>query len=105
MKKLLFFSLCLLLGANLKAQETPNDFSDRIKSIFQHVDKTPVTTGILLDVGVDFSNLNNFNGTVLVDSNYVNLKEWRSIYGSLLTSQFSNSVSFTPFTSFNTILN
>ena len=94
-----------MLGANLNAQETPNDFSDRIKSIFQHVDKTPVTTGILLDVGVDFSNLNNFNGTVLVDSNYVNLKEWRSIYGSLLTSQFSNSVSFTPFTSFNTALN
>ena len=105
MKKFFLLSLLLLSVITLQAQETPNDFSDRIKSIFQHVDKTPVTTGILLDVGIDFSNLNNFDGSILADSNLVSLKEWRGIYGSLLTSQFSNSVSFTSFPSFNTSLN
>ncbi|MEX8549114.1 MAG: T9SS type A sorting domain-containing protein [Mucilaginibacter sp.] len=106
MKKLLLFSLLgLLFNRNLQAQETPDDFSNRVKSIFQYVNTSPVNTGILLDCGVDFLNLDNFNGTTLVDSNFVSMREWRSIYGSLLTSQFNNQVSFTSFPAFNSTLN
>ncbi len=106
MKKLLLFLLLgLLFNRNLWAQNTPDDFSNRIKSIFQYVDTSPVNTGILLDCGIDFLNLDNHAGTTLLDSNFVSMREWRSIYGSLLSSQFNNQVSFTSFPDFNNLLN
>jgi hypothetical protein len=82
--------------------DTPDSFSSRVKSIFQYVDSSPVTTGILLDCGVDFSNLDNFSGaTGLVDSNYVTPYTWRMLYASLQSSQFNGQASFTPLSTVN----
>jgi hypothetical protein len=84
--------------------ETPEDFANAIKFIFQNVNTAPVTTGILLDCGVDFTNLDNFSGSLLLDSNYVSQYTWRSIYGSLLTSQFNNQASFADFPTINNLI-
>ena len=55
MKKIiisLILSLCILSGY---AQDTPNAFADRINYIFQFVDKSQVSTGILQEYGIDFT--------------------------------------------------
>lgn len=85
--------------------DTPDAFSIRIKSIFQHVDLTQVNTGILLDLGVDFINVDQFSGTTLIDSNYTTLYAWRLLYASLASSQANSQVSFTPIANINQTVN
>lgn len=74
MKKLLFFATFLCFGTSLFAQDTPDDFANRVRSIFQHVDASQASTGILMDCGTEFVNMDNYTGyTSLNDSNYANL--------------------------------
>ena len=60
-----------------------------------------MNTGILLDCGLEFLNMENYTGAALHDSNYVSINDWRSIYGSLLSSQFNGQISFTDFPTIN----
>ncbi len=83
----------------------PNDFSTRIKSIFQNVNLTSVTTGILSDLGADFAGIDNFDGTAMLDSNYTSPYVWRGLYASLITSQATAQASFTDFPTLNTRIN
>ncbi len=89
MKKIiisLILSLCILSGY---AQDTPNAFADRINYIFQFVDKSQVSTGVLQEYGIDFTNVNNFSGQVLNDSNKLVLNEWKYLYQSLYSAQIN----------------
>lgn len=95
MKKLTFYVLTFFFYLNTYAQDTPNEFADRHNFIFQHINRTEATTGILLDYGIEFQNMANFNGTSLLDSNYVSISDWRSIYASLLISRYNTSITFT----------
>lgn len=88
MKKFYFVLLLIAVGIlNTYAQNTPDSFANRINYIFQHVDKTQISTGLLTDYGIDFLNLANYNGQQLHDSNYVSNQEWITIYTSLYSSQ------------------
>lgn len=107
MKYLFTLILHIFLIQNTIAQEpegeTPDDYADKMRLVFQNIDPTPINTGILIDVGVEFLNMDNFSGTItLNDSNYVNTTNWRSVYGSLMSGQFNNHVSFSSFTTINT---
>ena len=73
MKKLLLFISFLMLVFRSLAQDTPDDFYNRVSYVFQHVDTAPVSTGLLLDCGVEFMNLGNFDGVALTENNYVSL--------------------------------
>ena len=55
MKKLLLFTSFLCFCTSLFAQDTPDDFANRVRSIFQHVDANQTSTGILMDCGAELS--------------------------------------------------
>jgi hypothetical protein len=66
MKKIQQFSfalLYLLMSSNLLAQTDP--FRQQMDFIFQYVNRTPVTTGLLMDYSVEFANLPTFNGVLI----------------------------------------
>jgi hypothetical protein len=89
MKKHLLLVLLSGVGLFCYGQNTPNAFADRINYIFQHVDKSQVPTGILQEYGIDFTNVNNYSGQLLNDSNQVTLNEWRYLYNSLYSAQIN----------------
>ncbi len=73
MKILFLFISFLMLVFRSLAQDTSDDFYNRVSYVFQHVDTAPVSTGLLLDCGVEFMNLGNFDGVALTENNYVSL--------------------------------
>jgi hypothetical protein len=73
-----------------KAQDTTS-FYGKMNYVFYYVDKSQITSGILKEYGMDFLNLENYSGTALHDSNFVGLDEWRSLYGSLYSSQINGN--------------
>ncbi len=72
-KQLLLFSFLTLCIFKSFSQDSPDAFYNRVSYVFQHVDTSPVTTGLLLDCGVEFMNLGNFDGVALTENNYVSL--------------------------------
>jgi hypothetical protein len=79
MKKLLLFATFLCFGTSLFAQDTPDDFANRVRSIFQHVDASQASTGILMDCGAEFVIMDTYTGYIsLNDSNYANLNTFLS---------------------------
>jgi len=81
--------------------EVDDSFSTRVNSIFQNVNRAEVTSGILLDYGVEFQNMDNYSGMALHDSNYVNINDWRSIVSTLGSSQFNNQAVLPTLTAIN----
>ena len=75
----------LIAGHGLKAQ----NYADTINHIFEHVDKSRITTGLLSDYGVQMVNLSDFNGTP-ADSNYVDINTWKKLYVGIYTSDLVN---------------
>jgi len=71
-------------------------YSNQISFIFEHVDRSPVTTGLLSDYGVGYLNYNNYPGTTLHDSNYVDMARWRLLYTFLYSSRFNDAASLAP---------
>ena len=106
MLKSVFLSLLLSLSLSLcLAQDTPNELANRHNFIFQHLNRSEATTGILLDYGIEFQNMDNYDGSVLLDSNNVSITDWRTIYATLLTSQYNYQVTFPSPSSLNTTIN
>ena len=99
MKRSLLLISLILLSLFSYAQDDPNAFSNRINYIFQHVNKSQIPTGILQEYGIDFTNVNNYNGLVLNDSNKVILNEWSQIYTSLYTAQITSAPNLPSFSS------
>jgi len=70
--------ISLLIVGGAKAQEggggnaeTDTTFNTAMNHIFSTLDPSKITYGLLRDYAMEFTNLENFNGTTLVDSNYV----------------------------------
>jgi hypothetical protein len=94
----LFFSatlFSLLVSFSSKAQtEIDTTFATQMNAIFANVDKSKVPYGILRDYGMEFTDLNVFNGTAnLVDSNEINDGIFWDVYNTLLTSRIHSSAS------------
>jgi hypothetical protein len=62
-------------------------FYGKMNFTFGNLDKTQIGTGLLREYGIDFVNLENYDGKVLHDSNWVNLDDWRMVYASLYSEQ------------------
>lgn len=63
----------------------------KMNYMFDHLDKTPVTTGLLREYGIDFQMLEDYNGQSLTDSNWVTLTDWRGLYGTLYSEQINGN--------------
>ena len=93
--------LLLCKFTNAQVYDT-TQYYGKMNYVFHHVNKTPITTGLLKDYGIEFLNFDNYNGLNLHDSNFVSLEELRQLYTGLYSSQinanaqllYSNSVSF-----------
>ncbi|HTN19157.1 MAG TPA: hypothetical protein VL125_01735 [Pelobium sp.] len=73
MKIKFYLIFCFLLLSVLRkadAQDTTS-FYGKSQYIFEHVDKSQISSGLLSEYGIEFLELANYNGTVLADSNYV----------------------------------
>ena len=60
-----------------------------MNSVFQNLDKNRIPHGILLDFGMDFTNVPAYNGT-LTDSTNMNVSALKQIYNTLLMSRIRN---------------
>ncbi|MCD9586160.1 hypothetical protein [Tenacibaculum maritimum] len=81
---------CFILTAVLTyaQQEINTSFTNQMNTLFGQLDKTKIPDGILLDYGMEFTNLAEFNGT-LTTKNYVTLGRLEEIYKTLLTSKIN----------------
>lgn len=106
MKKIISTTLlCVCLLSQLFSQTSGQEYTNRMNHIFQHVDKSRITTGLLSDYGLQLVEPNAFNG-VLGDSNYVNIDTWKMLYSGMFTSKINNNIVMTlPETVFNQIDN
>lgn len=83
----------LLLLASLSAshaQTSPEDqaprtaFADSITAVFRNVDKTRVPSGLLEEVGLQFSDHAPFTGANgYTTANQLDINRWRALYGDL----------------------
>lgn len=84
--------LCLLMqtllyGQNQSLQEINTEWATKINHVFAHLDKSKVPNGILLDYGMQFLNLNGYQGTHIVDSNLVSMAAIEEGYKTILMSR------------------
>jgi len=85
-RKNLFLAVGLMMTMHLTAQNPGQDFTDRMNHIFQYVDKSKISTGLLSDYGLQYVEPKYFNG-VTADSNYVDMYTWRMLYSGFKSSQ------------------
>lgn len=107
MKKIIYLLMGLVLF-NCKVQAQTYDttqYYGKMNYVFHHVDKSQVSTGLLRDYGIEFLNLDNYTGTVLHDSNFVALDEWRMLYTSLYSSQINSNANMLYLDTVNRLIN
>ena len=96
MKKALLSLLILWVSSSSFAQDTLAEFATRHNYIFQHLNRNQANTGVLLDYGIEFQNMDNFTGANLLDSNYVSISDWRSIYATLFVINTQKGIVHLP---------
>ncbi len=88
--------LCFLFSVitSYAQQQNNTSFKTQMEYTFQNLEKNRVPHGILLDFGMEFTNVPAFNGT-LTDSTYVTPSSLKQIYNTLLMSRIRDvSVGF-----------
>jgi hypothetical protein len=92
MKKIIFLSVTgILISLHLFAQNPSQEFSNRMNHIFQYVNKSRASTGLLSDYGLQMVEPKHFNG-VPADSNYVDMDAWKMLYSGMFTSKINNNL-------------
>ena len=87
MKKIIFILFPFLFCVCANAQQDINTtFATQMNTVFGSLDKTKVPHGILLDYGMEFTNVPAYNG-VLTDSTYSDKSSLKQIYNTLLSSR------------------
>lgn len=77
------FLACILTSTFYAQQVNNTEFKTKTLQVFQNLDKNRIPHGILLDFGMEFTNLQAFNGT-LTDSTYTSSQTITDIYKTLL---------------------
>ena len=84
--------LCLFSTGLLQAQKTVNtDYATQINDVFKHLDLNRVPHNILVNYGMEFSELSAYNGT-LTRENILHRGHYTSIYNTLLMSRTQTNV-------------
>ncbi len=78
-------------------------FSDQINNIFLNVDRSPVTTGLLRDYGLEIADVTKYPGTIS-GNNYLNAEEWQAVYLTLYSFRFKQNVNMKHPAELNAIL-
>jgi len=103
MKKLLLlllFSSCVLLSH--AQQSGTSRWTPHADSIFQHINRSLVSTGLLTNYGVALKDYAPFQGTSLSAANQLRgLAEWRLLYGAMQSSIFNGNATLLPLATAN----
>lgn len=81
-------------AAGADTMEISSEYSETMKGIFGGLDTSKVPNGLLVDVAMEQTNLDNYNGSSLTDSNYVSSDVFKNIYRTLFTSKVKKSTQF-----------
>lgn len=103
MKKLMVFIGLLLAGTKILCAQDVEDNAivrETLDKMFEHLDKTKVPTGLLLDYAFDLLDFDRYDGSSLTDSNYVE----RTTFECLLRSIRSAAVGNKPFRDVSSIM-
>ncbi len=74
MKKLITLASFVLLANLLSAQQS--NFSESINHLFEHLDFSEVTTGLLLQHAIPFAKVDSFDGTELTEFNKMDVDKF-----------------------------
>lgn len=66
-------------------------FSNAMAHVFGTLNTSNIPTGLLRDAGFELTNLENYNGAALVDSNIVDAEVLRTIYATLASARMTNA--------------
>ncbi len=94
MKKAFTFFLVLFAvfsKKNAKGQTVDTTFNSRMNHIFGNLDKSKVPYGLLRDYALELTNLENFDGSALTDSNRVDAGAFKAIYNTLAFARVTNA--------------
>ena len=88
MKKTTLLCLGFFLCFNLIAQT--DAYRNAINPVFQNLDNSLITTGLLWDYGVNLAEPLEYDGTLTSD-NQMTRMEWGLLYANLLTQKIKNT--------------
>jgi hypothetical protein len=72
--------------------EINDNYRNHVNNIFGILEYNRVTTGLLIDYGVNFADPKTYNGSVLHDSTLVENGIFSNLYLTLFTSRFNNTI-------------
>ena len=103
MKKFILLGILLLFpfySQLLHAEDVAEELLAQMDTIFEHIDRSRIETGLLSDYGCFFSDPSLYDGT-LDEENWVTLHDWQMLYASMYASQVNDRVSLEePFSVF-----
>ncbi|MDB5131716.1 MAG: Protein of unknown function precursor [Mucilaginibacter sp.] len=111
--RILLCSICIsaMLAGRVNAQEgggstieVDTTFNNAMNHVFVNLDKSKIPFGLLRDYAMEFTNLENFNGAALTDSNYVDHKIFWEIVTTLALAR-TTSAAYSALPNPNTINN
>lgn len=79
-------TVVLFMSYSLKAQDSPQS---RMDSVYMNLDTSFMSTKILYDKTIHFSNFSNFKG--ISDSSLINLEKWKQLYLELFNGSYIRS--------------
>lgn len=94
MKNLTYILFLLPLFA-LAQINVNNDWKNSINATFQNLDKTKISSGMLLDYAMEFTDVTAYNGA-LTDSTYIDINVMGDIYKTLFMSKVVADTIQTP---------
>lgn len=94
MKKLLL-TLLFCPTLLLSQQDIDTNWAIQINQIFQHLDKSKVSSGHLLDYAMEFTDITAYDGVVR-DTNYVDVNVLGNIYKTLYMAKTTIDTTHTP---------
>ncbi|MGB4776353.1 MAG: T9SS type A sorting domain-containing protein [Daejeonella sp.] len=82
---------------SISAEEIDQGFSQQMSQIFAALETSRVPYGLLQDIALEQTNLSNYKGNLLADSNYVSKGEFQAVYQTLASARIhTNAPAFLP---------
>jgi hypothetical protein len=91
----LFFTNKINAQYIVNGKEVDTTFNTAMNHIFAPLNKSNIPFGMLRDYAMEFTNLENFNGVALVDSNIIDNGVLREIYTTLATARMTSAAAAT----------
>jgi len=73
------------------SQDPRTEFKNQMNTLFEYMDKSKITSGLLSDYAFEPVEIAAFNG-VLSDSNYVDMETWISLYCSIYDAKINDRI-------------